>query len=30
MFDTRQNIAVKTIPLTNENDLLDGVASQEK
>ena len=30
MFDTRQNIAVKTIPLTNENDLLARVAEGDE
>ncbi|GGA82242.1 RNA polymerase sigma factor [Puia dinghuensis] len=30
MFDTRQNIAVKTLPLTNENDLLARVAEGDE
>jgi RNA polymerase sigma-70 factor (family 1) len=30
MFDTRQNIAVKTLPLTNENDLLTRVAAGDE
>ena len=30
MFDTRQNIAVKTLPLTNENELLALVADGDE
>lgn len=30
MFDTRQNIAVKTLPLTNENELLARVAEGDE
>ena len=30
MFDTRQNIAVKTLPLTNENELLTRVAEGDE